>query len=322
MTSYERWCRVLLKSFPADYRAERGEEIVGVLLDGAEPRRRWPSSRTAADLVGAGLRSRARLSTQGRGSVTVIEGLRLAAIAGLCLQAAFSVAMVAHNAHDGSIFYLINTGWSTAAHGRLAAIWVVAFVLVVAGLPRLAIIPSVMGSAGVVILLVINFHGRNLDGAGLSQILLAVEMTLLGVVPTVSLVGASTRRSPTTGRHSPLWLVAFVALAALLSRLTTGVGIAGGTHQVRFPPVGGLVSFLFWAWVAAVVVTALATRFDPRLGVALIALSVPVLVYQLGTVISFGRNPTWPAVLVVPCLAVTAVVVVSTAVSLRNVRTG
>lgn len=322
MTSYERWCRVLLTSFPAEYRAERTEEMVGVLLDGAESERRFPSVATAADLVATGLRTRARLSTHGRAAATITEGLRLAAIVGLCLQAAFSVAMVAHNAHDGRIFYLVNTGWSTAAHGRLAALWVAAFVLVVAGRPRLAIIPSVVASAGAVILLVVNFHGGSLEGSGLSQVLLAVQMTLLGLVPTASLVVSSTRRSGTTGRHSLLWLVAFVGLAAVLSRLSTGVQATAGGHLVRFPPVGGLVSFLFWTWLAALLVTGVAGRFDPRLGVAVIAVSVPLLVYQVGIVISFGRNPTWPAMLVIPALAVTALVAVSSAASLRHLRAG
>lgn len=100
MTVYERRCRVLLKAFPEEYRSERGDEIVGVLLDSSTPGQRWPSPRTAGDLLSAGLRVRGRLGTRGRVSVAVMEGMRIAALIGLLIQAAFSMAMVTHYARD------------------------------------------------------------------------------------------------------------------------------------------------------------------------------------------------------------------------------
>lgn len=317
MTSYERRCRLLLKAFPADYRSERADEIVGVLLDTSRPGQRWPSLRTVADLVSAGIRVRGKLATQGRASVAVIEGMRMAALVGLCVQAAFSVAMVAHYARDGVLFYLVDSGWSTAAHGRLAALWVVAFVLVVAGRPRLAIIPSVMGSAGSLILFIGNFRGGNFGLAASPVILIAVQMTLLGLVPTLALMVACTRAPRTGNRRSLLWLAALPALTAMFSFLDTGASSRG----LSFPPSGNLVSVLFWVWVAALVVTALASTFDPRLGVATIVVSLPVAVYELGMLVSFGPIPRWPAVLVIPALATTALVAVNSALSLRRLRT-
>jgi hypothetical protein len=50
-----RW---LLRTYPADYRDSRGEEIVGLLLDAARPGRRWPTPAEAADLLFGGLRRR------------------------------------------------------------------------------------------------------------------------------------------------------------------------------------------------------------------------------------------------------------------------
>src|SRR5262249_22164662 len=46
----ERRYRRLLLAYPAEYRRERGDEIVGILLDDAAPGRTWPDWSDAADL--------------------------------------------------------------------------------------------------------------------------------------------------------------------------------------------------------------------------------------------------------------------------------
>jgi hypothetical protein len=51
---YER----LLEAYPESYRAERGQEILGTLLEGAKPGQRWPSAREAVALVRGGLWTR------------------------------------------------------------------------------------------------------------------------------------------------------------------------------------------------------------------------------------------------------------------------
>ncbi|WNM41839.1 hypothetical protein RMN56_11070 [Micromonospora halotolerans] len=53
-----RHYRRLLLAYPRAYRRERGEEILGLLLDGAPAGRTRPTRREAADLVRAGLRCR------------------------------------------------------------------------------------------------------------------------------------------------------------------------------------------------------------------------------------------------------------------------
>lgn len=54
----ERRARRLLRAYPADYRADRGEEIISTLLEATPPGRDWPPSREAASLVTAGLHAR------------------------------------------------------------------------------------------------------------------------------------------------------------------------------------------------------------------------------------------------------------------------
>jgi hypothetical protein len=53
----ERYGR-LLEAYPERYRTQRGEEILGTLLDSARPGQRWPSAREAAALLAGGLRTR------------------------------------------------------------------------------------------------------------------------------------------------------------------------------------------------------------------------------------------------------------------------
>jgi hypothetical protein len=58
MTPLERRCRLLLRAYPACYRRERVEEMLGTLLEASPPGRRWPSFRDARGLIIGGLRVR------------------------------------------------------------------------------------------------------------------------------------------------------------------------------------------------------------------------------------------------------------------------
>ena len=54
----ERRARWLLRAYPAAYRADRGEEIIGTLVEAVPPGRDWPPRREAVALFAAGLRAR------------------------------------------------------------------------------------------------------------------------------------------------------------------------------------------------------------------------------------------------------------------------
>jgi hypothetical protein len=53
-----RHTRLLLRCYPKAYRAHRGEEIFGTLLDTTRPGRGWPPPREVASVIGGGLRAR------------------------------------------------------------------------------------------------------------------------------------------------------------------------------------------------------------------------------------------------------------------------
>lgn len=58
MTSLEIRYRRLMRIYPSDHRAAYEEEMVGVLMSGAEPGRRFPSPADAVDLIRAGVTAR------------------------------------------------------------------------------------------------------------------------------------------------------------------------------------------------------------------------------------------------------------------------
>lgn len=58
MTRLDRHCRWLLLAYPAWYRRERGEEMLGTLLEVGPPERSWPSFRDARSLITGGSRAR------------------------------------------------------------------------------------------------------------------------------------------------------------------------------------------------------------------------------------------------------------------------
>jgi hypothetical protein len=75
----ERRYRRLLRAYPAAYRHERGDEIVGVLLDGAADRN-WPSAGEAADLVRSGFATRARGGHRSAARIAWAEGASVMAV--------------------------------------------------------------------------------------------------------------------------------------------------------------------------------------------------------------------------------------------------
>jgi hypothetical protein len=58
VTLLERRCRWLLRAYPAWYRHDRAEEMLGTMLEASGPGQSWPSLRDARALVTGGLRVR------------------------------------------------------------------------------------------------------------------------------------------------------------------------------------------------------------------------------------------------------------------------
>jgi hypothetical protein len=90
ISTFERHCGLLLRAYPAAYRAERGEEIVGTLLETSPEGRAWPLPRDIRSLVTGGLAARAAL----RGARTTAANLRIAVLVGVTAYLAYNAAAV------------------------------------------------------------------------------------------------------------------------------------------------------------------------------------------------------------------------------------
>lgn len=88
MTALERRCRLLLRVYPAGYRQERGEEIIGTLLEATPTGRSWPLARDFRSLAMGGLRARAAVNQQR----TTAANLRIATLIGVSAYLASTAA--------------------------------------------------------------------------------------------------------------------------------------------------------------------------------------------------------------------------------------
>jgi hypothetical protein len=74
----QRRSRLLLRAYPAAYRRDRGEEIIGTLLEATPEGRRWPQARDARALIAGGVRARAaqnrRRTTAANVRISVLLG--------------------------------------------------------------------------------------------------------------------------------------------------------------------------------------------------------------------------------------------------------
>src|SRR5215469_2131706 len=108
MSPIERRYRLLLRTYPTSYRRDRGEELLGTLMEATPSRRQWPLARDVRALVIGGLRPRAE---QNRGRRMAVN-LRLDSLF------AFSI-------------YLILAAWcylaATCVDAHLSGTWVLTY---------------------------------------------------------------------------------------------------------------------------------------------------------------------------------------------------
>jgi len=80
-TRLERRARTLLRAYPADYRRDRAEELIGTLLEATPADRSFPSARDARALIAGGVRARAARNRR----LSTTANLRLALLLGLSI---------------------------------------------------------------------------------------------------------------------------------------------------------------------------------------------------------------------------------------------
>jgi hypothetical protein len=98
MSGLESRARWLLRAYPASYRADKGEEMLGTLLATSRPGRNWPALRDARSLIANGLRARAAQSRQ----QPLVRNLRLTVLLAASLWLAALPLYTMWASHNGA----------------------------------------------------------------------------------------------------------------------------------------------------------------------------------------------------------------------------
>jgi hypothetical protein len=256
VTALERRYRRLLQAYPPGYRRERGEEMLGTLLDNTPPDRRWPALREARALLLGGLRVLSGLNQR----LTMAANLRLAAVVGLELMllrlaAADLTFHIVFGRHTH--IALPGTGYAVAYDALILAVVAATFFA-----PRLLAGALAVATAG------LWFWGDGNHGQG---VLAAVVLVLVAIL--------------SRGKERPprlwLWLVGSLLAVDLLPAL--------GAWGSLYPP-GVLLTTLLWVILGGV---ALWMAVDPR-PVITVAVYLACLFAGLPATIVFGVQPPFP----------------------------
>ncbi|GIH70089.1 hypothetical protein [Sphaerimonospora thailandensis] len=307
MSLLEDRYRRVLRLLPASYRAEREEEMVSAFLDGAGPaaddddaRPRWPEIASIAALA-----VRVRLGGAGAAPRSIAWGraVRLTALLGLAFQATMSCVYLAQALGAYGVFPM------PYAHGEMPfgepgsaerawhlsrdlapALWIVGYVALVRGRPRVAKVAAVLG-------LIAHCADFAVVWAGAHQppfLTHWVIQSLMLVVPALALLVGFHRDAPAhrhLGRVAVLPLIAGAALFLILMVLSEWATAASRSPQ--WPDMWAWV----WPWLLPSGLSCLALlvasagyfvahlsaprRRSPAVALALAILTVPVALTRL-----------------------------------------
>jgi hypothetical protein len=268
VSALERRTRLLLRVYPADYRRERGEEMIGTLLETTPDGRAWPRLRDARALAVGGLKARAaqnrRLSTAANLRVAVMAGvsLFLAMLAGEYL-ASFASAF---GPHGPSV-----SGWSVWP-AALAGLFIAAAVVLAWTAPRIIVLASAVAAAAAVSVFDFAIAGRLIAPAVTQAMCLAALVALV----------------PRTARPSRrwLWLTGAVAAMAVIPSVPLGYWYWSLSPLLTPQALVLAIGIVGIAWIG----------IDARLAVAVMTCIVVTLV-QTGAAI-YGAGAGLPAQLV------------------------
>jgi hypothetical protein len=242
MTAFERRCRKLLLAYPASYRRDRGEEIIGTLLDATEPGRAWPSPRDARALIAAGLRARV---AQNRGLSTAAS-VRQAALLGAAVYLSFRAAGFLGDGVRETEISGLGSSWLALTAGLLMLATVVLCWLA----PRPAVLVAAATATAVAWrALIWPAHGAAIF---LASRPMALALGCLLPLTAVAVLGVTGTRPP----RSWLWLVALFCLVPLIPDLPQFLG--GGALVVPGLYLVPVVAMIAWAVLDARTLLALA----------------------------------------------------------------
>jgi hypothetical protein len=266
MSRLERRTWWLLRAYPRSWRDERGQELVGTVLDLSGPGRPWPSPAVAIDLVAGGWTVRARQHRRDAGG-WLAAGWRAATLAAVVLQVAVSLAWGWHWSTSGFVPMLPVLSNASAVTFLLAlAGFTLAAVAWLAGQTHAArwLSGVALGSWAVTVLL----FQMVLSGGAPSQLVL-VAWTYLAVLATWALWQPRPSYPATVAivtaavAAATLWWVSAVpdTEPGYLRLADTGLFTRPNVDTLQ---ILTLQILLLAGWALAAVIALLAVRRDPR----------------------------------------------------------
>jgi hypothetical protein len=277
MSAFERRSRLLLRAYPATYRRERAEEIIGTLLEARPEGRAWPRLPDARTLAVGGLKARAAQNRR----LTTAANLRIAVLVGVAIyvseQAAGDLGGVVTGLGPLSV-----PGWSPWP-AALAGLLIAATVLFAWTARRIVLLVSALSAAAAVTFV--------LAQAG------AVEpaiMQMMCLAAVVALASGRTRPS-----RNWLWLIGAIALAVLSSSLNLGYGPLLSVERLLPLMLLFAIGVISIVWVAV----------DARPAIAFVTyFTIAVLQSEASSFANgAGVYVAFPVLLIVPAIAAPAV---------------
>ena len=317
--------RRLLLAYPADYRNDRGDELVSTLLASAPPGRRTPTIAEAFDLLYHGFRTRARLTRRTLTGPAAADELVQAAVVSLTVAAAVAIAVIVGVSFLGQPVFYRHPESSypvpvRAGVGLVLATFPAALAFLSGDRPRVARRLAALGAIGAIgfaaWLSVHAVHIQNERIATLDDMMYGIPsvpdetlepsnlfglVTLL-CVPAVLLVvtrwtSDHRRRVGHGAAFAGLLGAAFIVLTTtdLLARARLAVLGPEGTSTGPAPSLHdtGLTQGIVVALVAALVWHIVRRPQSRSLTVAF-AMSLPALGYAIGTLVTpMAFRPGW-----------------------------
>ncbi|GAA2588807.1 hypothetical protein GCM10010399_18550 [Dactylosporangium fulvum] len=257
--------RTLLRWYPADYRAERGDEIIETYLDLAAPGQRRPRPADVADLVRGGLRQHLRA----RHALGLTDALPFAGH--LALAAATALAVVWLILAE-RITVPNGIAWQTvgpfATLGAVAWIaWLLASLAALIGAGRPAVACALLVTAALVPVAAVTPYPRPPLFVLLPQIALGIVALAVpgrrwspavatGIVVAAAVAGLTVLSWPPTFYYSLLGAMPYAGLS-----LVTAVIVAGIVFGVRRDPRGWWSALILLGPVLLLVMTAPTTTY-------------------------------------------------------------
>lgn len=277
MSTLERRYRRLLACYPRDHRERNGEEMVGVLLAGADDRRR-PGWRETADLLWGAVRMHLRRVVALDGGIDPRDVLAIVSL----LAPVAMLAAATYELHELGIW--ARNGWGSNSwtwvvpSAELWPLWLAVAVLALVGLRRTAAVGAWLGTAGFVLSTFVALHDASNIRWWTGE---DSGWVLLGAVTAIALTWSP---GPARGRELVgRWAVA-IMVGAVVVTLSIGyfTGLSGD-----FPYDRAIVQSVVLApfAIGAVVAAGPRSRVGRRAAVLLLLPAmtlVPAALYMMG----------------------------------------